>query len=63
MNFVLNYPMSIVFAWVNARSWPAEMQSALTLWGQILGFLGMFFLFSLFIWNITQAQKDKAMGL
>jgi len=63
MDFVLNYPMGIIFAAVNDFGWPAPMRNALTLWTQVLSFLGVLFLFSLLIWNITQAQKDKAMGL
>ena len=63
MSFVLNYPMGIIFAAVNDFGWPAPMRNALTLWMQVLSFLGVLFLFSLLIWNITQAQKDKAMGL
>ena len=63
MTFVLNFPMGIVFSAVTDFGWPAPMRNALTLWGQVLSFLGVLFLFSLLIWNITQAQKDKAMGL
>jgi len=63
MSFVLNFPMGIIFSAVNDFGWPAPMRNALTLWEQVLSFLGVLFLFSLLIWNITQAQKAKAMGL